>query len=724
MYNPSPKEIYDLLSQHVYGQPMAKRALAVALANRFRMLRIPAKDRAGVRKSNVLLKGPTGTGKSALMRALREGLGLPVFEFDITGFSETGYVGRSVDDIAKELIRAFDTVKVPDWYLKLGEKTEEKSSTETKKFANVEKYAPWFSDIVRYMTVYAPGNESADFKEGMSHDHLINFIQFVKPAMPFLKLLSHRTDYIFSGLPMYNLKEFGVALQAPPDTDYQRVSDVLNDLGFVMYGLEKRLLTPQANWEGVIEAVTKDSNKREKDFLGWNNGLKAFVACYMQYLAVDSVAFLKEFSGGVADKPFLLPPIAKTKPNADAYKMLDMLFHRSILLGIYKFLGRTGIPSNKTSMNVFETKVPGKNYSFKDVLLKAAKQRGQTFEGLEIVRNIFDIGFELVSVWLGDKVGFSCDLENRFRDNFTNIINSKTKSDIRDVERRPHLLASMGFTPTFVFNRVLEKITASNIYGLRVPGGMNKEYGELEIRVRGGIYRPILEHLDPLSESLRKLQEEFGMSFDTAGKMVKPATKDSAEVGKSFVETFAVVFIDEIDKLSGGTTKSGVSREGVQRGLLKMLEGGVYDVPKKNQYGLDNGEVLQVDTTNILFVAAGAFSDPTMQLMPELNGRLPIVAKLERLGKDEFVHILKMDNSSFHGFRKLLEVEDIRVIYDDSTFEYIAEKCQELNDVEDLGARRLDQITESVFSDGLFSPEQFLEKGYDITRKAIEKRSK
>lgn len=173
--------------------------------------------------------------------------------------------------------------------------------------------------------------------------------------------------------------------------------------------------------------------------------------------------------------------------------------------------------------------------------------------------------------------------------------------------------------------------------------------------------------------------------------------------GVDFVENFAVVFLDEFDKLIEGdrTAHTQVSRSGVQRSLLKLVEGGTF-----------NG----IDTTNVLFIAAGTFAEaPLSKLLPELQGRFPLRANLEELDKDALEAICRLDSSDFHGMIKLLALEGVKTRYDADTYTYIAEKTMEANRVDNLGARRLDAIVENIFQAALYEPEKYLEYGYDIT---------
>lgn len=162
-------------------------------------------------------------------------------------------------------------------------------------------------------------------------------------------------------------------------------------------------------------------------------------------------------------------------------------------------------------------------------------------------------------------------------------------------------------------------------------------------------------------------------------------------------ENHGIVFIDEIDKIAesnGAQQGAGVSREGVQRDILPIVEGSIV----KTKYG-------NIKTDHILFIAAGAFhvSKPE-DLIPELQGRFPYKVQLHSLSKNDFVRILtETEHSLPDKYKALLSVDNTALSFTDDGIEAIAKYAYALNETEeDLGARRLVSVMEKLLLDTLY----------------------
>ncbi|NBZ86805.1 ATP-dependent protease ATPase subunit HslU [Stagnihabitans tardus] len=171
---------------------------------------------------------------------------------------------------------------------------------------------------------------------------------------------------------------------------------------------------------------------------------------------------------------------------------------------------------------------------------------------------------------------------------------------------------------------------------------------------------------------------------------VKAAALDAVQNG-------GIVFLDEIDKICAGAERRGadVSREGVQRDLLPLIEG----TTVSTKHG-------PVKTDHILFIASGAFhiAKPS-DLLPELQGRLPIRVELQPLTEGDFVRILtETENALTRQYKALLATEDVTVTFTESGIAALASIAAEVNrSVENIGARRLYTVMERVFEEISFS---------------------
>ena len=182
------------------------------------------------------------------------------------------------------------------------------------------------------------------------------------------------------------------------------------------------------------------------------------------------------------------------------------------------------------------------------------------------------------------------------------------------------------------------------------------------------------------------------------------------------VEQSGIIFLDELDKIAGRERSSGpdVSREGVQRDLLPIIEGSTVNT----KYGM-------VKTDHVLFIAAGAFhvSKPS-DLIPELQGRFPIRVELQALGKDDFVRILREPrNALLKQYRALLGAEGVEVVFSDDAIEELAAIADRVNQqTENIGARRLYTILERLLDDLSFRASDMTQTQVTIDRQYVSER--
>lgn len=229
------------------------------------------------------------------------------------------------------------------------------------------------------------------------------------------------------------------------------------------------------------------------------------------------------------------------------------------------------------------------------------------------------------------------------------------------------------------------------------PQSDNEQANQISIMIAGMMPKKMKKKKVTVRAAKKILTEE------AADEMVDmEVVKDRAI---HYAEERGIIFIDEIDKIAGRTGSSGgpdVSREGVQRDILPIVEGATV----KTKYG-------QVKTDHILFMAAGAFhvSKPS-DLIPELQGRFPIRVELSSLTKEDLRKILTEPRQALiRQYTALLETEGLHVSFSEDALDTIAEIASDVNsETEDIGARRLYTILERVLEDLSFDAPDMKEK--------------
>lgn len=266
-------------------------------------------------------------------------------------------------------------------------------------------------------------------------------------------------------------------------------------------------------------------------------------------------------------------------------------------------------------------------------------------------------------------------------------------------------------------------------------GELDKRLVELDVPANDG---PLMQVVGPVSmeEMGVNLQDIFGSMFPKKMKRRKVSVAEArtiltneeavklidqdAAVHEAIhrVENSGIVFLDEIDKIAGARTQGSgpdVSREGVQRDLLPIVEGS--NVMTK--YGM-------VKTDHILFIASGAFhvSKPS-DLIPELQGRFPIRVELNSLTEADFVKILTLpQNALLKQYAALLETEGITLDFREDGIREIARIATEVNEqVENIGARRLHTILTTLLEDALYlAPDEIPAGAITVDRERVASR--
>ncbi|MCW1926928.1 ATP-dependent protease ATPase subunit HslU [Bhargavaea beijingensis] len=227
-----------------------------------------------------------------------------------------------------------------------------------------------------------------------------------------------------------------------------------------------------------------------------------------------------------------------------------------------------------------------------------------------------------------------------------------------------------------------------------------------------------LSNLLPKKKKKREMRVKDArraLAMEEAEKLV-----DRDEISQEAIdraEQQGIIFIDEIDKIAskqGNASSADISREGVQRDILPIVEG----TTVTTKYG-------PVRTEFMLFIAAGAFhvSKPS-DIIPELQGRFPIRVELDKLTKEDFIRILKEpDNSLIHQYRLLLSTEGIEIDFTGEAIGRIAEIAAEVNaETENIGARRLHTVLEKLLEDLSFEASDISPASIRITPEYVNEK--
>ena len=230
---------------------------------------------------------------------------------------------------------------------------------------------------------------------------------------------------------------------------------------------------------------------------------------------------------------------------------------------------------------------------------------------------------------------------------------------------------------------------------------------------------------DMMNQLMPKKKVEREVSVETARKILADDFADELidqetanQQALELAEQMGIIFIDEIDKVATNNQNSGqdVSRQGVQRDILPILEGSMI----QTKYGT-------VNTEHMLFIGAGAFhvSKPS-DLIPELQGRFPIRVELESLSVEDFVRILTETKLSLvKQYEALLQTEEVTVNFSEDAIQRLAEIAYQVNqDTDNIGARRLHTILEKMLEDLSFEAPSMPNAVVDITPQYVDDKLK
>ena len=306
------------------------------------------------------------------------------------------------------------------------------------------------------------------------------------------------------------------------------------------------------------------------------------------------------------------------------------------------------------------------------------------------------------------------DVEQIIRDLLEIAIAMEKVKKRKEVHAKAQKLAEERVLDALVGNKATVATRESFRKRLR-NGDLDNNEIEIDINETGQMPQFEIPGMPGANVGMINISEMLGKSMGGKAKKKKMLVKESHEIlineesdklieqdkivktAKDSTENNGIVFLDEIDKISARTDRVGgdVSREGVQRDLLPLIEG----TTVSTKYGT-------IKTDHILFIASGAFqlAKPS-DLLPELQGRLPIRVELDALNSEDFKRILKEpDNSLIKQYKALLKTENVDLEFSDDGIDMIANLAYEVNSkVENIGARRLHTIIERVLDEISFT---------------------
>lgn len=237
------------------------------------------------------------------------------------------------------------------------------------------------------------------------------------------------------------------------------------------------------------------------------------------------------------------------------------------------------------------------------------------------------------------------------------------------------------------------------------PGPMIEIFSSAGVEDMGLNIKEMFGNIFPQKKKVRKVKVPEAIELLTQEESQRLVDMDKVtRSAVDRVEQSGIIFLDEIDKIVGSNGAHGpdVSREGVQRDLLPIVEGSNVNT----RYGM-------VRTDHILFIAAGAFSaSKPSDLIPELQGRFPIRVELDSLGRDEFIRILtEPHNALIRQYVEMLATEGLDIMFREDAIAEVAEVAAVVNEkTENIGARRLYTIMETLLDEISFDAPDMTEK--------------
>ena len=330
-----------------------------------------------------------------------------------------------------------------------------------------------------------------------------------------------------------------------------------------------------------------------------------------------------------------------------------------------------------------------------------------------IIRDLMDTGIAMVErekeaevVDLAVHLANENILDILFPDEHKN--DPKQSKEVKERHERTRARLRKKLDDGLFEDKMIEiEIADQPVIGMQVFGPMGMEDIGMNIKdmVSGALPKNKKSRKMTVNEAREVLIEDEAQKLIDHDEVIRLA--------KDRVENNGIVFLDEIDKVVGGDRSIGpdVSREGVQRDLLPIVEGGNVNT----KYGV-------IATDHVLFIAAGAFHVSTpADMIPELQGRFPIRVEMDKLTTTDFIKILTHPRSALiKQYSALLASEGVELTFNDAAIKAIAELSSEVNSkMENIGARRLHTIVTTLLEEPLFEHPKRSGKKINITAKIV-----
>ncbi|MDD7417307.1 MAG: ATP-dependent protease ATPase subunit HslU [Treponemataceae bacterium] len=352
-----------------------------------------------------------------------------------------------------------------------------------------------------------------------------------------------------------------------------------------------------------------------------------------------------------------------------------------------------------------------------------------------MVRDLMSVGYKMVKSEMQEQL--KAEAEKKVEEKLLDLLLPGSNPKDKKGEKKPDVSSSSsesvvpsdkpisgnGFfmvSPSAGGEKIADNSTREKFRTMLREGKLEEREVEVTVSRRGGtptmeiFAGGSIEDLESTMQNIASMMNGSGskrrmVTVAEARKILTEDVLDSmvdmdkvADIAKHRVEQMGIIFIDEIDKIANSSSSSGggqdVSREGVQRDILPIIEGSSVNT----KFGV-------VDTTHILFIASGAFSvSKPSDLIAELQGRFPLRVELTSLNADDFELILKEPkNSLIKQYVSLMETEDVKLEFTEDAIKRMSFIAYDVNSrIENIGARRLHTIMETLLEDISFEADE------------------